>query len=1510
MENLAKRALAFLLMLTITCATAIPSQLVEAAGSTGGEDGITLQADEAVPTVTYTCVHDPSIVVGYIDGTASSYTNTTKVYGVQNTAESRTEIYFIFGSHKAWSYSFDLMNWKSFTNNISTDYDTIFAEDATWSALGGIQDSKTGKYEVSGNLWAPDIVWNPTYKNSDGTLGAWCMYMSVNGDSWYSSIVLLTASSLNGNWTRQGPVVYSGFRSEAEAKKTDYFSVVDGGTNQKIVWNDRYKYNRNGSLTYGMNAIDPCVFYDEDGNLWMSYGSWFGGLYLLRMDQENGLRDYSYTYKTDFDDNNSSYNVRTDAYQGIHIAGGNHASGEASYIEYINGYYYLFVSLGGFEAAKGYNMRVFRSETVDGSYKDTSGKTTYGGYKDASGDSAVYESYKNNVNADIGMRLMTYYKWNYMDYGYTAEGHNSAFVDVDGKVYVIYHTRTNDGTEGHEVRVHQLFVTESGWLAAAPFEYTGESLVTDSKSSGYLTEEDVAGAYEVILQKSTKCESLECNEGTNYQLKEDGTVTAGSSSGTWSWSESKGAPYATITIGGETYEGVFLKQRMEASTAAAASINKPHEAGEETVVFTMIGKTGEIPMWGYKYVGDDQKIAADSAAGLDIPSGTFLSILLPDTCANGATVKWKSGNTAIMSDTGVVVSPEEDTTVTMTATVTYGTATAKQDYEIMVYAPQVSGESKVIAKYFTGSSKDLTNAGEGTNRYDNPFLAKNTFGLQAYNGVSIKFDLKRTSTTDPWLKDIFEFGTGSQGGLYFDGNSYLGYNATGGIFDANLRNGTFPAWGWGTDYLNLTSGKTASVEIQILPTGYSLSVNGQVAYTQDDIEPYESGKTEYKTPGQNAVDSYSNVLGYLLSTATQLNFGWGDWWDGGYPGTISNVVLSALPVEIEDHSDYTFYEDFNGLAGTSGNATGFISKDSPDDVSVVYSADQYGYYLNFVDDSKKKNSRGVYKDFGLNGNVTGNYTFEVDVKMTAANNQTSSFEILGADSSAIKTPNDAVSSNYILKLTQTDANKTTYAVNNGDTTVTIPNDIWTHIKVAVDDDMNVYADIGGTLVKTTADGNTTLYGLHFRRGRYTGALAVDNMALKTSFTCIHSDEDRTTSSEKVDPTCTEPGGYKVVCSICGWISGNGNIPALGHQHTKVINVIKATCTTDGYTGDTYCEDCKQTIGKGETVTALGHDMQADTSREGSATCTESGVGYYKCSRCSETEEKQGQAALDHLWDTGTVKTAATCVDAGVKVFTCTRACCKDDPEAIKTETIPATGKHTYDTNGVVKTPATCTKKGVTTYKCTGCNATKDIEDIDMIDHNYVAKVTKEATTSSEGTMTYTCSVCQDSYTKTIPKLTQNGGNTTGGDTVKKGASYTVRNLVYKVTDVSKKTVTVTGIKKSKKNSIKTITIGKTVKIKGKSYKVTAIANNAFANCKKLTKVTIGANVTKIGKKAFYKDSKLKNIVVKTKKLKSVGSSALKGINKKATIKVPASKLKKYKTLFKKKGQSSKVKIKK
>ncbi len=152
---------------------------------------------------------------------------------------------------------------------------------------------------------------------------------------------------------------------------------------------------------------------------------------------------------------------------------------------------------------------------------------------------------------------------------------------------------------------------------------------------------------------------------------------------------------------------------------------------------------------------------------------------------------------------------------------------------------------------------------------------------------------------------------------------------------------------------------------------------------------------------------------------------------------------------------------------------------------------------------------------------------------------------------------------------------------------------------------------------------------------------------------------------------------------------------------------------------------------------------------------------------------------------------------------------------------------------------------------------------------------------------------------------------TGGSTVKVkvGKKVTVNSSKYKVTSVSgTRAVQFTSGKKNAKN----VVIPATVKISGKNYKVTSIANNAFKNNKKLKKVTIGVNVNKIGKAAFKGCKNLKSIIIKTKKLtaKKVGANAFKGINKKATFKVPKKKVKAYKKIVKAKGAAKTVKVKK
>lgn len=167
-------------------------------------------------------------------------------------------------------------------------------------------------------------------------------------------------------------------------------------------------------------------------------------------------------------------------------------------------------------------------------------------------------------------------------------------------------------------------------------------------------------------------------------------------------------------------------------------------------------------------------------------------------------------------------------------------------------------------------------------------------------------------------------------------------------------------------------------------------------------------------------------------------------------------------------------------------------------------------------------------------------------------------------------------------------------------------------------------------------------------------------------------------------------------------------------------------------------------------------------------------------------------------------------------------------------------------------------------------------------------------------------------------------------TAKDGQIFDSGNYRYKVISAADQTVEVTGLKNTR---LAKITIYNTVSLGGKSYKVTSVAASAFKGNKKVTGVTIGKNVQSIGKNAFsgcvklkkvtvnagnlkqiganafFNCKKLTSLTIKSKALKKVGKNALKGIHKKAVIKVPASKRKAYTKLLAKKGQSATVKIK-
>ena len=265
----------------------------------------------------------------------------------------------------------------------------------------------------------------------------------------------------------------------------------------------------------------------------------------------------------------------------------------------------------------------------------------------------------------------------------------------------------------------------------------------------------------------------------------------------------------------------------------------------------------------------------------------------------------------------------------------------------------------------------------------------------------------------------------------------------------------------------------------------------------------------------------------------------------------------------------------------------------------------------------------------------------------------------------------------------------------------------------------------------------------------------------------------------------------------------------------------------------------------------------------------------------------------------------------------------------------------------------CTEAGNKAYyKCSVCGklytdqeGTNEVSANTVVvpakGHSFTWIIDREATEQAEGSRHEECSICHEKKAAVaIPKLpsstqpseapsqkpsespSQKPSETPSqkpsgspsqqpGQDIKvpaKGTKLTAKGASYQVTSAAEKNPTV--VYKGSKKQKASVTIPDTVTIDKVTYKVTSIAANAFKNNKKLKKVVIGKNVTKIGKKAFYGCSKLKKITVKTTKLtkKNVGRQAFKGIHKKAAFKVPKKKISSYRKVFRARGAAKTTKV--
>lgn len=685
-------------------------------------------------------VHDPSIVMDVTGSTTNlkyyiygshlgrAKTYATGNYQIWNTFKTGEEN---AGTRNSLFADVDgkLINFKdAYTTHVIKKVKNYKGEEVAFGNFDAHGWQYKG-YNVAGNQWAPDIVYNKTMKK-------WCMYMSLNGDKWCSSIVCFVSDNIEGPWTYQGSVVFSGFQgtyahnSYAAAddwKHTD-LAVATGETSLPA----RYQTGDSWG-SFWPNCIDPCVFYDDDDNLWMSYGSWSGGIFMIKLDKTNGLRDYTYTFPYQISGKTvtpgaANANCTSDPYFGKKIAGGYYVSGEASYIQKVGKYYYLFMSYGGLTAAGGYQIRVFRSEKPDGPYKDCLTST---------GIDAMYGKYILNFGGDAkrdeGVKLFGNYQWETMPNAELAQGHNSAIVDHKGRTLIVYHTRFMNRREEHEVRVHQLFVNQDGWLVAAPYEFSGETYTDNDIATQQLYDAtEVEGDYQIIAhpyRQNTAAMAYE--KPVTIHLNADGSI---SGKYTGKWELVSGTSYINLTLKGVAtanaevkFKGVLTEQTIDYTNIKALCFTALSSSDGLAISSGASLQTRGLSIWGSK--ADAKAAIKYTLDKISVPftDGATLNSKpkLPTEGHLGATISWKSSNPSILTDEGVVKGKGK---VTMTMTISKDGYEYTKDYTLNIDAEA----EETTPVYYPESSVKNTTSGWWTNF--SPY-----YELQAGKKMQFKF---------------------------------------------------------------------------------------------------------------------------------------------------------------------------------------------------------------------------------------------------------------------------------------------------------------------------------------------------------------------------------------------------------------------------------------------------------------------------------------------------------------------------------------------------------------------------------------------------------------------------------------------------------------------------------------------------------------------------------------------------------------------------------------------------
>ena len=812
--------------------------------------------------------HDPSIVIDNITNPASP---TYYIYGShlgrgKTTAAENYQEWTVFKADESnatatnslfCNLSGTLVNYAdAYTTHAVTSVKDYAGKTVTFGNFDAHGWQKKGN-TVKGMQWAPDVIYNKTMKK-------WCMYMSLNGDNWASSIVCFTSDNIEGPWKYQGPVVFSGFLGKyahngyaaADDWKNTDFTIATGETSLPERYNVGDKWG-----SFWPNCIDPCVFYDDQDNLWMSYGSWSGGIFLLRLDKNNGLRDYTYTFPYEVNgkaatSTAASANTTSDPYFGKKIAGGYYVSGEASYVEKIGSHYFLFMSYGGLVSTGGYQMRVFRSDNPEGPYVD------------CNGTSAVFNRYLMNYSATAvdnrGVLLFGGYKWDPMSGAEIAQGHNSAFTDKEGRSFVVYHSRFTNKGEGHEVRVHQLFLNDEGWIMAAPFEFDGETITNnDIATKASIADTEIAGDYQFLRHEyGQNTEAKAYETPVNIRLNADGTIS-GAENGTWE--RTAGTDYIALTIDDVVYRGVLVRQTIDYTNIPAIAIAAlSSSSGSTTLGQKSYTKQQEV--WAVK--ADAKAAIKYTANKINLPfdDGTVLeeTPVLPTKGKLGTNISWKSSDESILTSDGKVKGQGE---VTMTMIVSKDDYVYTKDYTIVVEAEA----EKDAAVYFPESMEKNTSAAWWTN------FSKDYYTLKKGSKAELKFYnySNKVANWNNWCLVAANAERGAEGyGEHFvlRNDNYGWFTVAGGNTNDNSSNVEFTLqsdYNWDT-FLEDMDGSLVDMNVEF--TGNVVKMTSTITTTTKKVYNY-SFSMKLTQPEDKVVLFFVNEGSYIdgSSLATGIN---------------------------------------------------------------------------------------------------------------------------------------------------------------------------------------------------------------------------------------------------------------------------------------------------------------------------------------------------------------------------------------------------------------------------------------------------------------------------------------------------------------------------------------------------------------------------------------------------------------------------------------------------------------